>query len=221
MGAGCDATASVAFVAGPANLELAASTFSLPESLREGSGSTARLRSAPCGPSGMCPTLDPPTVTFVCEDNVCDPSPKTVMLPAGAAIDFEEEAGDLNGVIEHIDSISLDRVEYVIEANTLSIAVPDLEVFWGPEGATTIDTSAGVQRLGVLPSITVGETQRGDVMLDAAGAGALGAYLVSTSYRVRFFVRTRIDLEPGGAWPAGALRMGVVFTATATGSLVE
>lgn len=216
---GCDDTVVVQLRSGPQELDVSSDSLALPDALRDESAGDARIASLACGPMGMCPTTA--TVPITCEADVCDPAARTITTPVGGVVDFDALASDARSLLRQIDAIEILEATTTAAENTLSIDVPDIELFWGPEGATTVDPAMGVVSLGVLPTIPARSTAPGAAILDPAGVASLSAYLVGTSRRVRFFARTRIDLAPGGAFPEGYVRASVDLTVRITGSIVR
>lgn len=216
---GCDDTVVVQLRSGPQEVEVGATALSLPTQLRDDASGTPRIASVPCGPMGMCPSSA--SIAITCEAGVCDPAPVSIAVPAGDVVDFDVLAADARSLIRQVDAIEVIEGTYVIRENTLSIDTPEIEVFWGPAGATTVDPGMGVVALGTLPPIAARSTEPGALVLDPAGVAALSDYLVGTSRQVRFFARTRVDLAPGGAFPEGHLVLAVDMTVRITGSVVR
>lgn len=212
---GCEQTTTATFSVG-IEAGLTTADFPVPEELREDTASGPVVRSVPCD-AVACPST--PEAPVTCVAGTCDPEPLTISAPVGDPVDLDELAGDLDDVIGEIDSIEILEIRYQVQRNTLTIPVEDVEVFWGPAGAASVD-SMGVQRLGVVPSIAVGTTGEGDVMLDAAGAAGFTEYYENTAHRYRFFVRTGTDLMPGGPFPEGELDVAVTMRVRITGSLL-
>jgi hypothetical protein len=214
--AGCDGTVSVTFFTGPRELVVSSASFALPSELDDGSG---RIGSVPCGPMGMCPPSD--EVTLTCEAGICDPAPVTLSGTVGDVIDIQVLLAESREVgIRSIESYTVEEVAYEVRLNTLSFDVGPVDIYWGPEAATSIDPALGVRRFGTVPVIEAGTTPRGTVELDVAGATALTDYLVDSGTRVRFFASSTVDLEPGDAMPQGDLTVGVNATITAVGRVL-
>jgi len=219
---GCDGTTSISFVTSTQRFELSTMSVGLPTELRDDTSTPATVRSVDCAATGVCPPTEGSVgVALACEGGVCDPAPKTVDAPVGDVVDFEAMSMDLRDILSTIDSIEITSAEYQIELNTLTIDLMEIEVYWGPEGATAIDPASGVFMLGVMPPTAAGATGTGEMALDADGNAALSDYLVGTSRRVRFFARTRIDLAPGGPFPEGSITAGCVLSVRAVGRIAK
>lgn len=216
---GCDDTVVVQLRSGPQELDVSADAVALPTSLRDDTAGDPRIASVPCGPMGMCPTTD--TVAITCQADVCDPAPRTLSMPVGDVVDFDVLAADARSLVRQVEAIEILEATYAVAENTMTIELPDVEIFWGPEGASTVDPAMGVVALGVIPAIPARSTDPGAAVLDPAGVEALSDYLVGTARRVRFFARTRIDLAPGGPFPEGSLRASIDLTVRITGSVVR
>jgi len=214
--ASCDGTISVTFSTGPQEFEVSTAALPLPTELRDGS----QIASLPCGPSGMCPPSA--EVTLECAAGVCDPAPRTVSAPVGSVIDVDALLAETRDVgLSAVDSYVFESVTYDIQLNTLTVPIDEIEVYWGPEAATSIDPALGVRRFGTVPAIAAGATGGGQVVIDGAGAMELSDYLVSRGSRIRFFAQTRVDLNPGDPFPEGSVRVAVNATIRAVGTLLR
>ena len=214
--AACDGTVTVRFSTGPQQFEVSTASFMLPTELRDG----ALIATVPCGPSGMCPSSS--EVVITCEADVCDPAPRTISVPVGGVIDVDALLAETRELgIGSVESYAFGPVRYEVELNTLTVPTTQIDVYWGPEAATTIDPALGVRPFGVVPAIGAGQTVSGEMVIDPAGAEELSDFLTGGSARVRFFAETVVDLDPGDAFPEGSVRMNVNATITAVGSLLR
>lgn len=215
----CATPTQISLFAGPLSGGFSTSALTLPAALRDDTVPTApTLRSIPCdAPAPACPAIDSADpIVLECVAGVCDPSPKTLVVPLGDVIDVDAAAGGLDGLLSTIDRIEVRKVDVTVRANTLTVDSAPIQIFWSPEGATGVDES---RLLATVPAIAAGSTTVGEVALDAAGVDGLSNHLVNTSRRVRFFARTRVDLVPGGRYPEGALELEAVVSITATGTI--
>ncbi|MBK8171709.1 MAG: hypothetical protein IPK60_15360 [Sandaracinaceae bacterium] len=210
----CATPVSVDVNAGPFNVAISSSSLSLPTELRDNSTSPASIYSVPCGAAlPACPSSG--SVTVTCNgSSVCDPDPIAVSIPAGDVIDLDALSGGLSNSVPSIDAIEVRSATVVVNTNTLTIPLSSMELYWGTES----DTEANLDRhFGTIPGLAAASTSLGDVALDANGVSELSDYLVGTSHRIRVFVRTSVDLSPGGPFPDGALDMTATFKVTARG----
>lgn len=218
--AACVAPGSVTLSVGPVHATVSAASLALPAAFRDGSTMPARLASVPCDASMPCPapaTGDP--IVLECNtSSVCDPAVTTLEAPLGDVVDIDMASGDLRGVLSVIDYVEISAIAAQISDETLTLDLAPVDVYWGPEGATTIDPA---NHVATLPGIPAG-TPAGDlgtIPVDAAGATLLSDYLVHTSHRVRLFARTTVDLAPGGLFPDGSLGVDVLVTLIAHGKI--
>ncbi len=207
----CEGTIRVTVLLVPDAMTVSLTNLAIPAELRNG----ATVANLPCQ-MGMCPPSA--ELDIRCEADVCDPAPYTVSVPAGDVIDFDEASPDLNSVVDVIDAIEISEFAYEVTENTLTVATAPIEIFWGPEGAATIEAS-GVHRLATVPSIPAGNTLQSTVEVDASGQAALSDHVVGTSKRLRFFARTTVDIEPGSPVPDGTLSLRARVRVTVTGHL--
>lgn len=210
---GCNDSVVVELQSGPQSAEISASAIDVPASLRDG----ATLTSLPC-PTGECPST--PQLPLACRGGVCDPEPVTVSTAIGDVVDFDVLLRGARTLLRFVDAIEIVRVQYSASPNSLTVDVPDIEVFFGPEGAAGID-APGVARLGVIPALPAGATREGEMVLDASGSASFSNLVLGSNRRVRFFAKTSIDLHPGGPIPAGSARVTVNVAVRAIGRIVD
>ena len=198
----CNNAVTVELQTGAQTVELAASSVMLPAELRDASVSPAVIRSIDCSGAGICPST--PEVPVVCEGGlVCDPAPHTLSVPVGDVVDFDALLSDARTVLRFVDEIEVVRVDYQVSPNSLTIPLPDVAIYWGPELAADI-TAPGVALLGTIPAVDAMTSVTGEMLIDDAGSAAMSDYLVNVSRSIRFFAETRVDLAPGGPFPDGS-----------------
>lgn len=210
----CATPVSVDVNAGPFDVAISSSQISLPSELRDNSTTPASIYSIPCGGAlPACPSSG--DVTITCNgSSFCDPDPIAVALPAGDVIDLDMLSGGLSNSVPSIDAIEIRAVMVTVNTNTLTIPLQSMELYWGTE----TDSAPNLDRhFATIPALAAGSTSLGDVTLDASGVSDLSDYLVGTSHRIRVFVRTSVDLNPGGPFPEGDLSMTATFKVTARG----
>lgn len=219
--AGCNNTASVTFHTGPVGFEVSAADFGLPPELRDDSTTPPTVLSIACGPMGMCPSSSTAGAAITCESGVCNPAPFTITGPVGDVVDFDALSSDLHTLFTRVDHIDVGDVSYTVTQNTLTVDMPPIQIYWGPEGAIDAVPAMGVMRLGTIPATAAWSTPSGQMQIDPAGEQALSDYLVNVSRRVRFFAGTKVDLAPGQPFPDGNLQATVNMTVTAEGQIVK
>ena len=213
---GCSNSVSLDLTSGPQTFELTAGSLEVPPSLVD--PGTGRLMTLPC-PTGVCPTTA--ELPIVCRAEVCDPEPLTVSAPIGDVIDFDVLLREGSVVLRVVESLEVTRVSYSVTPNSLTVTIPETEIFWGPEGAAGVD-SPGVTLIGTMPLLPAATEQDGEMAIDAGGSQAMSDYVVRTgNHRVRFFARTSVDLAPGDRLPAGAATTTVNLTVRAAGRIVR
>jgi hypothetical protein len=212
---GCSNTVSVDLSSGPQTFELAAGSFDVPAELVD--PTTGRLMTIPC-PTGVCPSTA--ELPLACRANVCDPEPVVVSAPVGDVIDFDVLLREGSVVLRVVETLEVTQVSYSVTPNTLTVTVPETEIFWGPEGAAGVD-SPGVTLLGTMPLLPPATMQDGEMTIDANGSRAMSDYVLGPSRRVRFFARTTLDLAPGDPVPSGAATATVNLTVRASGRIVR
>lgn len=174
----------------------------------------AEIASIPCADDSGCPSTD--LLTTLCVATVCDPEPYRIEGPLGESVDLQELAEVANSPIAKIDSVQITSATFQIDTNTLNLALPEVELFWGPADRSEIDADSVF--LGSLPSVAPGETRSGDLPLDSAGLAALSQQLLDAG-QARFFARTAIDLEPGQTTPTGRVELMIQLRIRIQGSL--
>lgn len=183
------------------------------------------LKSTSCTPGsvgdaycqGLVNAASPGTdVVMKCSaGGLCDPEPQPYVQDLGVQ-DFSELSSGRVSVLDHLELVG---IELTVDQNTSNVAIPPVEIRWGTESASAAQLDTTTQRLATLPMIAVGTTGDVQVTLDDAGLTALTEYLHGTSQRVRFFLRSNVDVGPGQPIPAGKLDVTVAFVIRASGQL--
>ncbi len=213
--ASCGDLTATTFETGEISFSVSAASVEVPMSLQD----DGRIAELPCPADGVCPSSE--LLTLTCERSLCNPAPRTVTSDVAGVIDFDELTGDLSFLFRSVDTIEIIELSYTVQANTLSVDLDGVEIFWGPEGAVDLDPALGVQLLGAMPFQSARTTSSGFAELDYIGTQALSDYLVSASRRIRIFVRTRIDLEPGGPLPEGDARVVAHMKVRVSGPAID
>jgi hypothetical protein len=213
----CDNAVTVELSTGAQTVEIAASSLMLPAELRDTSTSPATVRRLDCAVTMICPST--PEVAVTCTAGVCDPAPRTVAVPVGDVVDFDSLLSEARSLLRFVDSIEVVRVDYQVSPNSLTVPLPEVAIYWGPEGAADI-SATGVALLGTIPMLDAATSSMGEMVIDAAGSAALSDYVVSVDRRVRFFAETRVDLAPGGPFPDGSATITANVRVRAIGRVV-
>lgn len=216
--AGCNNAVTVELRTGDRTFDIAASAVMLPPELRDGSVSPAVIRSVDCSATGICPSTA--EVPVACEAGVCDPAPRTIAVPVGDVVDFDALLAEARSVLRFVDEIEIVRVDYAVSPNSLTVPLPDVLVYWGPEGAPDI-TAPGVRLLGTIPAVPAATAATGEMLVDPAGSAAMSDYIVGVSRVIRFFAETRIDLAPGGPFPDGSATVRANVRVRAIGRIID
>lgn len=212
--AGCNNTVVVELQSGPQTFELNAASLNIPAALRDTGSNT--VASIDCSGAGICPSSA--EVTVACSGGLCNPDPVTVAVQVGDVVDFTAILNEAGTLVRIVDSIEVVRAEYQVSPNALNLDLPAVEVLWAPETALSAD---GATLLGTLPTIPAATALNGEMVIDGAGSAALSDFILGTSGRVRFFARSRVDLEPGGPFPDGTATASVNLRIRATGRIID
>ncbi len=218
--AACNNSIVVQLQTGAQQFDLETSSLGIPDQLRDDTSGSALVASLDCSGTGICPPAG--EVAISCnESSLCDPEPVVVSVPVGDVIDFDALLSDAGTLLRFVDSIQVIAVAHQVSPNTLTLSLPDVQIYWGPETAVDI-TSPGVGLLGTIPAIPRMTTIEGNMSIDAAGSSAMSDFIVDSSpRRIRFFAQTAVDLEPGDPFPGGAARVVVNLHVRVTGRILD
>jgi hypothetical protein len=217
--AACNNAIVVELQSGPQEFDLETSSLELPMELRDDSGGAPVVTSVDCSMTGICP---PAGIAISCnESGLCDPDAVPVSVPVGDVVDFDALLSDAGTLLRFVDAIELVSVAYQVSPNSLTLSLPEVQIYWGPETAVNVD-SAGVQLLGTIPTIPAATAvDAGNMAIDPDGSAAMSDFIVNTSRRVRFFAQTSVDVEPGDPFPAGSAHMTVNMRVRAIGRIIN
>jgi hypothetical protein len=159
-----------------------------------------------CSPDDPLPKPDCSVTTLTCEPNengmsVCT---ATVKVAQSQTMNLGQEVSELSG-LSGVVNIKIKRISYDITANTLNLALPDIILYLGPEGAMTPD-DAGVMRFGTLPAIAAMETRSGDVVLDRNASGVLKTFTSNIQAPFTFIAATTVKATHS---PAGRIDLRI------------
>lgn len=182
-------------------------------------------------PAIACPPLDCcagmsetecATFGFVCEAGACVAVPRVEL---SNAVNLAQEAPELQQVAANVPSfthVTLKRLYLASYSNTLNYDTPEIELYLGPEAATSIDDldASGqplCKKLGTLPPIPKGTSCSSgctvDVQLTADGAAVFETFVRNFRQTFKLFSRATMQFEAGDEVPTGQ------FTGTFTGTI--
>jgi hypothetical protein len=215
--AACNNSIVVELQTGAQEFDLETSSLGLPDQLRDDTGGAPVVASVDCSMTGICP---PAGIAISCEGGYCDPDAVLVSVPVGDVVDFDALLSDAGTLLRFVDAIEIVSVAYSVSPNSLTLSLPDVQIFWGPETAVGV-TSDGVGLLGTIPTIPAATATDGSMVIDENGSAAMSDFIVHTSRRVRFFAQTSVDLEPGDPFPDGSAHMVVNLRVRAIGRIIN
>jgi hypothetical protein len=102
-------------------------------------------------------------------------------------------------------SVSVDSVEFIVETNTMNVAVPPLEVFMAPIDVTDASDPAAL-RIGTITSVGPAQTGSNELQTDAAGEANLEMFM--SNFRIPFnvIVAGSVNISAGDPVPSGMLQ---------------
>jgi hypothetical protein len=215
--AACNNAIVVELQTGAQEFDLETSSLGLPEQLRDDTGGAPVVASVDCSMTGICP---PAGIAISCEGGLCDPDAVLVSVPVGDVVDFDALLSDAGTLLRFVDAIEIVSVAFQVAPNSLTLSLPDVRIYWGPETAVDV-SSPGVGLLGTIPTISAATETSGNMAIDANGSAAMSDFIVHTSRRVRFFAETMVDLEPGDPFPEGSAHVVVNLRVRAIGRIID
>lgn len=213
IGTACANVATVELRTSPQAFTIAAPSVAPPPDLRDDSSTPAVIRVVLCDASTVCPSRALAPVT--CSDGRCDPAARTLVGSVGGVVDFGTLVSGA-AILRSVDVIVVLGGDYEVSPNSLTVPVPPMAIYWGPEGAADV-SAPGVHLLGAIPAVAPSAPAAGEMTIDAAGAASISEYLANESQRVRFFALTRFDFAPGDPFPDGSAVARISLRARASG----
>jgi hypothetical protein len=137
------------------------------------------------------------------------------------------EVPELQQVASNVPSfahVTLKRLYLSSYSNTLNDDTPEIELYLGPESATSVDSldQSGqpvCKKLGTLAPITKGtscsQSCTVDVVLTADGAAVFETFVKNFRQTFKFFARATSQFEPGDPVPSGQFTASITGTVTA------
>ncbi|MBL8602925.1 MAG: hypothetical protein JNK72_13455 [Myxococcales bacterium] len=216
--AGCGGEVPVEVDAGPFTFEVDGNRIALPTAWRNG----GTVASPACAAASDCPALGPDAPAVRCDAGRCVAEPFRFELATPGVIDLTSYAPSLSALGNVLDSVTVTAIRYDARATAASFAAGPVELFWGPESASSL-RSDGVQALGTVPDLRfqAGQSTRGAVAVDPRGSAALGQYILQNSRRFRVFARAAVRVAPGAPVPSGQASIAVTVSLRAVGDFVR
>jgi len=202
------------------NFALPAKSFSLDASMFN--VPSALMQDVPCGAGQMvtdCCAPPPPVPPPDCQANMisCDQNENGAMVcmaqmtvSQSTPIDLGQEVPALNS-ITGVLNIKIKKISYTVNANTLTVNLPDVILYVAPQGVTD-PNDPNAQKFGTLPAIASMATPSGDVVLETNAAQILNNYtkniqapftiIAGTTLKVSHAPTGRIDMTIGGTLAA-------------------
>jgi hypothetical protein len=155
----------------------------------------------PAGPAPDCVATP-----IACEqnENGMDVCTATVTVSQGQTMNLGMEVQQLSSYTGFV-TIKIKRISYQVTTNTLTIDLPDVILYLGPQGAT-LPTDAGVMKFGTLPAISAMNTTAGDVILEPNAAQVLASFTSDIKAPFTFIAATTVKVTQS---PTGRIDMTI------------
>ncbi|HMF42694.1 MAG TPA: hypothetical protein VKQ32_18615 [Polyangia bacterium] len=196
------------------SFSLDASMFNVP---------TGLMQDVPCGSGQIvtdCCAPPPPLPAPDCTANMisCDQNDSGMMVcmaqmavSQSAPINLGQEVPALNSVTGVLN-IKIKKISYKVDANTLTVNLPDIILYVAPQGVTD-PNDPNAQKFGTLPAIASMTTPSGDVVLEPNAAQVLNNY--TKNIQAGFTIIAGTTLKVSHA-PAGRIDMTISGTLAAS-----
>ena len=161
-----------------------------------------------CAPPPPLPAPNCAMTPIICAAGVCTAH---VKITQSATIDLGREVPALRDV-PSFGSVSISRITYKVQTNTLNIDSPPMELFLAPGGVTDPDDQTAnppPQRFGTIPSIPAGNTDPGMVELAPGAPGIFESFASDVSKPFNFIMRAFVDVPSGSPIPSGKIDLEV------------
>jgi hypothetical protein len=141
----------------------------------------------------------------------CDGASRHCFAQAAARVaqPMVVQAGDL--AREAISYVRFADIAYTVPANSLTFAIPDIEIYAGPGGSQR-ETDPGVALVGTTAAIPAGTTIASEQHLivdDDTPARPLIEEAIRNLDEIAFIVVVKPRIDAGGAMPAGVIKVNV------------
>jgi len=173
----------------------------------------------PCGDSSPVPFTDccnPPAPLpapgcsanqqIACEQNengtnVCT---ATATVSQSQTMNLGMEVSQLSG-LTGVVTISIKRIGYQVNSNTLDVDLPDVSLYLAPAGVTDA-SDPNAQKFGTMPAISAGSTPTGDVVLEPNAKQVLASFTSNLQSPFNFIATTTLKVSHA---PTGAIDMTI------------
>jgi len=145
-----------------------------------------------------CSTSSP----LACDNGACA-LPLTVETPP-QTVDLGKEVPELKSLSgQTVADVFISRIQYSVNS-TLNVDLPPVELFLGPNEATTT-SDAGVKKFGTVPATPANTMTVGDVTLEPDSQKTLSSFARNFAVPFKFLARTTIVVRGGQPIPSGSV----------------
>jgi len=128
-----------------------------------------------------------------------------------APVDLTKASPELNSNKDKLKSVEITKIRVKPKTNSLTAALPPLELYVGPSGALL---PANGVRIATIPSIPAGSTAEVAGQIDDAGMASAQTYI--TSLQFAFIPASTLIVEKGQTVPGGSADLEITLEITAT-----
>ena len=190
------------------NFALPAKSFSLDASMFN--VPSALMQDVPCGAHASHTACAEEMISCDQNENGAMVCMAQMTVSQSTPIDLGQEVPALNS-ITGVLNIKIKKISYTVNANTLTVNLPDVILYVAPQGVTD-PNDPNAQKFGTLPAIASMATPSGDVVLETNAAQILNNYtkniqapftiIAGTTLKVSHAPTGRIDMTIGGTLAA-------------------
>jgi len=168
-----------------------------------------------CGTNADCCPLAISAAGIDCSMLICDPASAAcafavVVQSPPQMIDLKNEAQIPSSLSNQsaID-ISVNKLTYDVNQNSLNVDLPPVDLYVGPQGSTKV-SDPGVVKFATVPSIPHATTlTNGNIPLDAAANSVFSNIGMHLGTPFVFLAQTRVVIPGGTPPPSGALTLTI------------
>jgi hypothetical protein len=127
-------------------------------------------------------------------------------------VDFKKEVPQLASVSDqHLANMSFEALNYAVTANTLNVAVPQLQLYLAPGTVTTLPSDQAVL-FGTVDMIPAGQTPSGSITKQADADATFAQFGSDLSVPFNILIGTTIVVPSGTPTPTGHVSVAVTGT---------